>query len=136
MVLIKIFGDGFFSDSSRKRCIGLQGTSLSTTARYWFSQKRFTRGIFVAQKLTIDRLNPGIICFSRFKGRNSEVERAKMLTKEIVEARNWRQLVDCLEKSWDSVNLRHMTTALYFLSKFPVSLCCILSLAFSLCCAY
>eukprot|EP00890_Picochlorum_soloecismus_P006449 jgi/Picsp_1/6805/NSC_04144-R1_protein len=119
MALNLICGDGFCSVSSRKRCTGLQGTSLSTTPRIWLSQKRFTSGLHTAQMLSIDRLNSGIICFSRFEGTSSEIECVKVLTREIVEARNWRQLVDCLEKSRDIVNLRHMTTALYFLSKFP-----------------
>ena len=111
-----IFGDGYCSCSARKRYICLQGTSLPATC----SRERLTRGLHAARTLSIGRLAPEIICFSQCEGNISEIECAKALTREIVEARTWRQLVDCLEKGRDYVNLRHMTTALYFLSKFPV----------------
>lgn len=118
-----IFGDGSCCCAARKRYTSLQGSSLPATARLWCSRERLTSGLHAARTPSIGRLAPGIICLSQCEQSSSEIECAKALTREIVEAKNWRQLVDCLEKSRDYVNLRHMTTALYFLSKFPVRLC-------------
>ena len=46
----------------------------------------------------------------------ASIERAKELTKQIIAADDWRDVVGLLRESED-VNLRHLTTAVYFLTR-------------------
>lgn len=45
------------------------------------------------------------------------IDMAKMITKKIVKAEDWKEIRTSLETFESSVNIRHLTTALYFLVK-------------------
>ena len=48
---------------------------------------------------------------------HASIERAKELTKQITAAEDWRDVKDLLSEDDVVVNLRHLTTAMYFLTK-------------------
>jgi hypothetical protein len=45
------------------------------------------------------------------------MEVAKMVTKRIVQAEDWRDIRKSLIQFESDVNIRHLTTAMYFLTK-------------------
>lgn len=68
---------------------------------------------------------------------NSSIEVAKMITRRIVQAEDWRDIRKSLEAFESEVNVRHLTTAMYFLTKKNVCMCvcvCMIGVCMGLMC--
>lgn len=66
---------------------------------------------------------------------NSSIEVAKMITRRIVQADDWRDIRKSLEEFESEVNVRHLTTAMYFLTKKNVRACvCMIGVCIGLMC--
>ena len=48
---------------------------------------------------------------------NSNIEVAKMITRRIVQAEDWKDIRKSISEYESCVNMRHLTTAMYFLTK-------------------
>ena len=68
------------------------------------------------------RRGRGTVCISSHQEK-SNIEVAKMITKRIVHAEDWKDIRKSLIQFESDVNVRHLTTAMYFLTKKNVCMC-------------